>query len=317
MRIRRLSIICDVIYEEGGLPAFAPATRVAACGVIANPYAGQAADDLEALIAAGAEIGEKLAKEALALLPGPAIAYGKAAIVGVNGDIEHAAAILHPRMGKAIRAAIGGGRAVIPSTQKIGAAGAAIDTPLGHKDDAWSFNHIDTINVSIGGAPRPDEIPHRRCAQRQLSAAAARRLGRVAPVLCLQKGENCMPNVVLIPKGSAPPLAPYSPGVRADRTIYVSGTVPMNSKGETIGVGDVKAQTRAVLESIKAVLEAGGCKMSDIAFNTIVLKDMADYRAMNVVYSEYFPKDPPARYCIVAGLVRDDFLVEIASIAHV
>ncbi len=158
MRIRRLSIIRDVIYEEGGLPTLAPATRVAACGVIANPYAGQAAHDLEALIAAGAEIGEKLAKEALALLPGPAIAYGKAAIVGVNGDIEHAAAILHPRMGKAIRAAIGGGRAVIPSTQKIGAAGAAIDTPLGHKDDAWSFNHIDTINVSIGGAPRPDEI---------------------------------------------------------------------------------------------------------------------------------------------------------------
>jgi len=125
-----------------------------------------------------------------------------------------------------------------------------------------------------------------------------------------------MPNVVLIPKGSAPPLAPYSPGVRVDKTIYVSGTVPMNSKGETIGVGDVKAQTRAVLESIKAVLEVGGGQMSDIAFNTIILKDMADYRAMNEVYSEYFPKDAPARYCIVAGLVRHDFLVEIASIAH-
>jgi aminoacrylate peracid reductase len=79
----------------------------------------------------------------------------------------------------------------------------------------------------------------------------------------------------------------------------------------------VKAQTRAVLESIEAVLEAGGCKMSDIAFNTIILKSMADYRAMNEVYSEYFPKNPPARYCITAGLVRDDFLVEIASIAHI
>ncbi|MGA2795108.1 MAG: Rid family hydrolase [Roseiarcus sp.] len=126
-----------------------------------------------------------------------------------------------------------------------------------------------------------------------------------------------MPNIVIIPNGSPPPLAPYSPGVRADRTIYVSGTVPTNSKGETVGVGDVKAQTRAVLESIKAVLEAGGCKMSDIAFNTIVLKSMADYRAMNEVYSDYFPKNPPARYCITAGLVRDDFLVEIASIAHI
>jgi hypothetical protein len=158
MRIRRLSVIRDVIYEEGGMPALTAATRVAACAVIANPYAGRASDDLEALIAAGAEIGERLAREALSLLPGPAIAYGKAAIVGVNGDIEHAAAILHPRMGKAIRAAIGGGKAIIPSTQKIGAAGAAIDTPLAHKDDEWSFNHIDTISVSVGGAPRPDEI---------------------------------------------------------------------------------------------------------------------------------------------------------------
>jgi hypothetical protein len=158
MRIRRLSIFRDVIYEEGGFPTLAPATRVAACAVIANPYAGQAADDLEVLIAGGAEIGEKLAKDALALLPGHPIAYGKASIVGVNGEIEHAAAVLHPRMGKAIRAAIGGGRSIIPSTQKVGCAGASIDTPLDHKDDEWSFNYIDTISVSVGGAPRPDEI---------------------------------------------------------------------------------------------------------------------------------------------------------------
>jgi aminoacrylate peracid reductase len=125
-----------------------------------------------------------------------------------------------------------------------------------------------------------------------------------------------MPKTIIIPKGSAPPLAPYSPGVRAGNTVYVSGTVLTNSKGETVGVGDVKAQTRAVLEAIKAVLEAGG-EMSDVVFNTIILKDLADYKAMNEIYSEFFPTEEPARYCITAGLVRDDFLVEIASITHI
>jgi len=91
-------------------------------------------------------------------LPDAPIAYGKAAIVGVGGDIEHAAAVLHPGMGKSIREGIGGGQALIPSTQKIGGVGASIDTPLGHKDDAWSFDHIDTIGVSVDGAPRSNEI---------------------------------------------------------------------------------------------------------------------------------------------------------------
>lgn len=125
-----------------------------------------------------------------------------------------------------------------------------------------------------------------------------------------------MAKTVVIPKGSAPPLAPYSPGVKAGNAVYVSGMVAMDSEGKTIGIGDAKAQTRAVLEAIKAVLESAGGKMSDITFNTIILKDFADYKAMNEVYAEYFQKEPPARYCIKAGLVRDEFLVEIASIAH-
>lgn len=125
-----------------------------------------------------------------------------------------------------------------------------------------------------------------------------------------------MPKSVVIPKGAAPPLAPYSPGTKAGNAVYVSGMVAMDSAGKTVGVGDVKVQTRAVLDAIKAVLEAAGGKMSDITFNTIILKDLRDYKAMNEVYAEYFPKEPPARYCITAGLVRDDFLVEIASIAH-
>lgn len=126
-----------------------------------------------------------------------------------------------------------------------------------------------------------------------------------------------MSKSVLIPTGSAPPLAPYSPGTKAGGTIYVSGMVALDAQGRTIGIGDVRAQTRVVLESIKAVVEQGGGTMADIAFNSIFLRDYADYKAMNEVYAEYFAENPPARYCIQAPLVRDEFLVEIASIAHV
>jgi aminoacrylate peracid reductase len=125
-----------------------------------------------------------------------------------------------------------------------------------------------------------------------------------------------MPKTVIIPKGSAPPLAPYSPGVKAGNTLYVSGTLAMDKDSRTVGIGDVKAQTRAVLESIKSVIETAGGTLDDVVFNQIFLKDLADYKAMNEVYAEYFPKEPPARYCIRADLVREEFLVEIATTAH-
>lgn len=158
MDIRRVVLIRDVIRAEGGLPAAQLVTRVAACAVFANPLAGKPADDLSDLIPFGAELGELLVREALSLLPKAAISYGKAAIIGVNGDVEHGAAVLHPRMGKPMRDAIGGGQALIPSNVKIGAAGDTIDVPLGHKDNPWSFDEIDTLGVTISGAPRPDEI---------------------------------------------------------------------------------------------------------------------------------------------------------------
>ena len=158
MDIRRIWLCKDVVFTEGGLPALKPVTRVAACAVIANPAADQALDDLSELVGFGADLGVRLVKEALAHLPGPAISYGKAAIVGTSGDIEHAAAILHPRMGKPMREAIGGGQAIIPSNVKIGGVGSVIDIPLGHKDDVWSFDEIDTLSVMVPNAPRPDEI---------------------------------------------------------------------------------------------------------------------------------------------------------------
>lgn len=154
MDIRRIWLCKDVVFAEGGLPALKPVTRVAACAVIANPAADQALDDLSELVAFGADLGARLVREAQALLPGPAISYGKAAIVGTSGDIEHAAAILHPRMGKSVREAIGGGQAIV----KIGGVGSVIDIPLGHKDDVWSFDQIDTLSAMVPNAPRPDEI---------------------------------------------------------------------------------------------------------------------------------------------------------------
>jgi hypothetical protein len=158
MDIRRLLVVRDTVHSEGGLPALLPVTRVAACAVIGNPLAGGSHDDLSELIPLGEQLGGLLAKEAMAALPRPPVSYGKAAIVGVDGDIEHAAAIVHPRMGRPMREAIGGGKAIIPSNVKVAAAGAAIDVPLSDRDDIWLFDRIDTITVAVPGAPRPAEI---------------------------------------------------------------------------------------------------------------------------------------------------------------
>jgi hypothetical protein len=158
VEIRRTLIIRDTISFEGGTPAIVPVTRIAACALVANPLAGVVTDDLQALIPFGAELGDQLIRAAMDALRTRPVSYGKAAIVGTAGDIEHAAAIIHPRMGKPMRDAIGGGQAIIPSNVKVAAAGASIDVPLGHKDDVWSFDEIDTMTVSIPGAPRPEEI---------------------------------------------------------------------------------------------------------------------------------------------------------------
>jgi hypothetical protein len=123
-----------------------------------NPFASQFVEDLRPLFEAGAMLGKRLMPELVKLLDEPAISYGKGAIVGVAGEMEHGGACVHPMLGKPMRAAIGGGKAVIGSNVKVAAAGALLDVPLGHKDDSWSFPHFDTITVSVADAPRPDEI---------------------------------------------------------------------------------------------------------------------------------------------------------------
>lgn len=135
-----------------------PVTRVAAAAVFRNPLAGRFVEDLSDLFEIGRLLGEDLAARTVAMLPNPPVSYGKAAIVGVNGDMEQGGAVVHPRLGASMRAAAGGGEAVIPSNVKLGGLGATIDLPLGHKDNPWSFDHFDTMTLSIPDGPAPDEI---------------------------------------------------------------------------------------------------------------------------------------------------------------
>lgn len=125
-----------------------------------------------------------------------------------------------------------------------------------------------------------------------------------------------MPKQIIIPPGAPPPIAPYSPGTKAGNVVYTSGLLPLDQQGNLIGAGDVKAQTRAVLENIKAVLEAAGGSLSDVAMSMIFLKDLKDFQAMNEAYGEYFNKEPPARWCIGCELVKPEFLVEIQCVAY-
>jgi aminoacrylate peracid reductase len=126
-----------------------------------------------------------------------------------------------------------------------------------------------------------------------------------------------MPKVVVQPPRSAPPLAPYSPGILAGNTLYVSGMLAVGQDGDVVGIGDVEAQARCVLNAIRDVVEAAGGRMSDIVHNVIFLKDLGYYAKFNAVYRGYFPSEPPARYCVRADLVRAEFLVEVSSIAHI
>ena len=158
VEIRKLVTAREVIYSELGVKAARPVVRAIGLAVIDNPFAGKYVEDLRPLFEAGAELGERLMPELVKLLDGPAVSYGKGAIVGVQGEMEHGGACVHPMLGKPMRAAIGGGKAVIGSNVKVAPPGAILDVPIGHKDDSWSFAHFDTVTVSIADAQRPHEI---------------------------------------------------------------------------------------------------------------------------------------------------------------
>ena len=159
--IRKLVVVVDEVHREMGKAVSPPSRRAAAAAVIANPLAGKYQDDLADLTAIGEELGELLTRkciEALDIEGGKAESFGKAAIVGENGELEHAAAILHPKMGTPVRKVLTKGPALIPSAKKMGGPGTAIDVPLGHKDAAFVRSHFDAIEVRVPDAPRANEI---------------------------------------------------------------------------------------------------------------------------------------------------------------
>lgn len=158
MDTRKTVVLRETIYCEVDQEVTTPIHRLAGVGVIVNPFAGQFQEDLSSLFDIGFSLGERLMAEITPLLPGSVVSYGKAAIVGASGDLEHGHALLHPKLGKPVRDAIGGGAALIPSAVKLAAIGTAIDVPLGHKEDAWSFDHFDAMTVSVADAPRANEI---------------------------------------------------------------------------------------------------------------------------------------------------------------
>jgi hypothetical protein len=157
--IRKIVFVEERVLAEAGRAAEKPVVRVAGIAVIRNPFAGKGfVEDLSPLFDVGAKLGEDLMPDVARRLAGPAVSYGKAAIVGLGGEFEHGGALIHPKLGKPMRAAIGGGEAIISSNVKVAPAGTAIDVPLAHKDNIWSFDHFDTMTVMVADAPRPDEI---------------------------------------------------------------------------------------------------------------------------------------------------------------
>ena len=160
-KIRKIVVQVDEVRYEMDRAITPPARKALAMAVIENPYAGRYSENLDELIAIGEELGALLGEkcvQALGIAPGQAHSYGKAAIVGENGELEHAAAILHPKLGAPLRKAVEKGAALVPSSKKRGGLGTAIDVPLGHKDAAFVRSHFDAMEARVSDAPRPNEI---------------------------------------------------------------------------------------------------------------------------------------------------------------
>lgn len=159
--IRKLVVQLDETRKEMGKAIEPPTRRAVAIAVIENPYAGRYSESLDELIAIGEELGALLgqkAVQALGIEPRQAQSYGKAAIVGESGELEHAAAILHPKLGAPLRVAVEKGAALVPSAKKRGTLGTAIDVPLGHKDAAFVRSHFDAVEARVSDAPRANEV---------------------------------------------------------------------------------------------------------------------------------------------------------------
>jgi len=161
MEIRKIVTIVEETRKEMGIDLPKPIRKAAALAVIENPFAGKYQEDLDELIEDGAELGDMLgnmAREALGISKDECEGYGKGAIIGMNGELEHGHAILHPKLGAPFREALGGGKAIIPSAAKMGGPGTELDVPTHYKDAAFVRTHFDAMPVSVQNAPREDEI---------------------------------------------------------------------------------------------------------------------------------------------------------------
>jgi len=160
-KIRKIATWVEETHTEMGRPIAPPTRKAVAAAVIENPFAGQYVEDLSDLMDIGAELGGLLGARAVAALgiePAQAESYGKAAMVGENGELEHAAAILHPKLGAPLRNSVEKAAALVPSSKKRGGPGQDLDVPLGHKDAAYVRSHFDGVEVRLNDAPRAGEI---------------------------------------------------------------------------------------------------------------------------------------------------------------
>jgi hypothetical protein len=159
MQIKRVLTFIDEVASEAGKPVTPPLRKVAVAAIIDNPFAGRFEADLKPLTGASERIGATICGLAVAALgPHKAESYGKAAIIGLNGEQEHGVAMLTTVFGNVMREAGGGGKAWISSFTKRAAAGATIDIPLAHKDALYVRSHYDGITITLHDAPHPDEI---------------------------------------------------------------------------------------------------------------------------------------------------------------
>jgi len=180
LEIRGTLTVVDEVRRQAGQTVEPAARKVVATLVMRNPFAGQFVQDLSPLYALGAEAGETLVRVALEALgtdSSKVMGYGKGAIVGLRGELEHAAALLHPAFGAPVRRALGGGKAIIMGTKIVGAAGTRLIIPVGNKDDIWQFDNLDSAELSCSDAPADDEIVVALCL-----AASNRALSRVKAI---------------------------------------------------------------------------------------------------------------------------------------
>ncbi len=161
MKIRKLVTMVEETLLEMDREIDPPTRKAAAIAVLENPFSGRYVEDLTELMDIGAQLGDMLGRKCLQALeigPEKAESYAKACVVGTDGELEHAAAIMHPKLGKPFRDALGRGLALIPSVKKRGPAGCTVDVPLNHKDAAFIRSHFDGMTVSVEDAPRHDEL---------------------------------------------------------------------------------------------------------------------------------------------------------------